>query len=217
MTVAAPAGAAVVVAKQIFVGWTPTRAKALPEHLRVRFDRLLVRRAMDPSCPVNDPNCPFKAQSLRLGQTTAPPGEWNLYWDVDGIWGQWKPALLLARDGQSFPGSQTVDVYVAAGRPWRVFALARECDLGVLGSFRGQGVPIPPCPRTQEIGNPSGDDYPGALQGSYRSPARSLGTHTTNSIVAGSTCPPENTKGCYALTYTVTRVRDEAARMRGNP
>src|ERR671933_305706 len=99
---------------------------------------------MDPSCPLDKPDCPAKAQSLRLGQTTAPPGEWNLYWDVNGIWGQWKPLVLLAR----------------------------ECDLGVLGSFRGQAFLLPPCPRTQEIGNPTGDDYPGAVNAAFPSPSR---------------------------------------------
>lgn len=214
LTIAAAPGRAVVVAKQIFVGWTPTAERALPEHLRVRFDRLLVRRAMDPGCPLDKPDCPFKAETLRLGQTTAPPGEWNLYWDVNGVWGEWKPALLLARDGQSFAGSQTVDVYVGRGRPWRIFTVARECDLGVLGSFGGQSVPMPPCPHTQEIGNPAGDDYPGAIDAAFRSPSAGLGRRTTNSIVAGSTCPPENVKGCYALTYTVTRVDDAKERAR---
>ena len=212
--IAATPGVPLVVAKQIFVGWRPMPAAALPEHLRVRFDRLLVRRAMDPSCPVEKPDCPFKDESLRLGQTTRSPGEWNLNWDVGGIWGQWKPVLMLARDGQSFRGSQTVDVYVARRRPWRVFAFARECDLGVLGSFRGQRFPMPPCPRTQEIGNPAGDDFPGALDAPFRSPAQSLGRHTTNAIVTGSTCPPSNTRGCYALTFTVSRVDDASARAR---
>jgi hypothetical protein len=120
--------------------------------------------------------------------------------------------LLRARDGQSFKGGQTVDVYVGRTQRWRVFAYARECDLGVLGSFRGQAFPMPPCPRTTELGSPSGDDFPGALVAPFRSPAAALGSHTTNSILAGSTCPQENTKGCYALTYTVTRVEDARAR-----
>jgi hypothetical protein len=214
LTIAAAPGKPVVVAKQVFLGWAPMPVRAVPEHLRVRFDSILIRRAMDPSCPTDKPDCPFKAESLRLGQTAAAPGEWNVYWDVNGIWGQWRPAVLRAKDGQSFAGSQTVDVYVGRTQPWRLFSVARECDLGVLGSFRGQAFVMPPCPRTNEIGNPSGDDYPGAVQGGYWLPARSLGRHTTNSIVTGSTCPPENVKGCYALTYTVTRVDDAKTRTR---
>jgi hypothetical protein len=211
-TVAAKQGVPLVIAKQVFVGWTPMPAAALPEHLRVRFDSILMRRAMDPSCPTDKPDCPYKAESTRLGQTANAPGEWNLNWDVNGIWGLWSPVLMRAKDGQTFKGTQTVDVYVGRTQRWRVFAYARECDLGVLGSFRGQAFLMPPCPRTTEIGNPSGDDFPGPLNAPYRSPGAALGTHTTNSIVTGSTCPPENTQGCYALTYTITRVKDEKSR-----
>ena len=210
----APAGARVVLAKQVYAGWTPTPARALPEHLRVSLTKLLVRRAMDPSCPADKPLCPNRVETTRAGQIADAPGEWNLYWDVDGIWGSWTPTTLRARDGQSFAGRQTVDLYVPRGRPWRIFALARECDFGVLGSFAGQSVTVDPCPRSKEIGHSAGDDYPGALEARFASPARSLGVHSTNSIVAGSTCPPENAKGCYALSYTVARVDDAAARAR---
>ena len=34
-----------------------------------------------------------------------------------------------------------------------------------------------------------------------------LGTHVANASTAGSTCPPSNVKGCYQLTYTVSRLR----------
>jgi hypothetical protein len=204
----------VVVAKQVFVGWTPMPARALPDHLRVTLTKLLVRRAMDPSCPADKPLCPNRVQTTRAGQIADAPGEWNLYWDVDGIWGLWSPLTVRARDGQSFTGRQTVDLYVPRGRPWRIFALARECDFGVLGSFGGQNVTVQPCPKSKEIGHSAGDDYPGALEARFASPARSLGAHTTNSIVAGSTCPPENRKGCYALSYAVRRIDDAKARAR---
>ncbi len=210
--VAAAQGRRVIVAKQVFVGWAPVQAAALPVHLRLRFDKLLIRRAMDPSCPQQAPSCPFKNETTLLGQIAPPPGEYELYWDVAGIWGQWQPTVLRAHDGQVFPGRQTVDFYVAAGRPWRLAAHARECDFGVLGSFAGQNVPVWPCPRSKELGHVSGDDYPGSLEAMFRSASASLGTHTTNALVAGSSCPPSNAKGCYAVTYTVTRVRDEAQR-----
>jgi hypothetical protein len=215
LTIAAPAGRKVVVAKQIFVGWTPVRAASLPVHLRVRLDSLLVRRAMDPSCPTNRPDCPARDESLLLGQIATAPGEFQLDWDVGGVWGSWLPRTLRVRDGQAVPGRQTVDVYVPAGRPWRLFVNARECDFGVLGSFAGPTVPVSPCPRSQELGNAAGDDYPGALEQTWRSPAASLGRHTADAIVSGSSCPPTNPRGCYAVTYTVTRVRDEAQRARG--
>jgi hypothetical protein len=73
---------------------------------------------------------------------------------------------------------------------------------------------VVPCPRTNEIGHPSGDDSPGALQAGYWLARRSLGRHTANSMVASSSCPPSNTRGCYALTFTVTRIDDANARAR---
>ncbi len=207
-----PSGARVVLAKQVFVGWAPTPARLLPEHLRLRFTRILIRRAMDPSCPPQNPSCPFANETTLLGQSGKAPGEWNVYWDVAGIWSLWKPALLLARDGQSFAGTQTVDFYVGRAAGWRLFALARECDFGVIGSFAGQNVPIPPCPRTGEIGNAAGDDYAGALETRFASPARSVGPHRTDSFVAGSDCPASNRNGCYAISYTVARIDDAVAR-----
>jgi hypothetical protein len=202
--ISAPVGQKVVVAKQVFVGWTPMPRSALPLHLRVRFDRVQIRRAMDPSCSVQQPACPAAAESTLLGQQADAPGEYQLYWDVAGIWGRWQPATLAARDGSVFPGRQTVDLYVARGRRWRLAMHARECDFGVLGSFGGQDVPLWPCPKTGELGNVVGDDSPGSLEAIHR--GGGLGTHTVNAIVAGSTCPPANADGCYALTYTVRRV-----------
>jgi hypothetical protein len=52
----------VVVAKQVFLGWTNVPASALPEHLKVRLKSLLVRSSTGP---------------------------WSLTWDAAGIWGAW--------------------------------------------------------------------------------------------------------------------------------
>lgn len=207
VTVDSPKGKRVVVARQVYVGWTPMPAAALPQHLRLTFDSLLVRRAMDPSCPPTAPACPAKDETTQLGQIATPPGEWVLYWDVDGIWSRWRPGLLLAHDGQVFRGTQYVDFYVPKGKPWRLFVYGRECDFGALGSFAGQRVPVFPCPHTGELGNVAGDDVPGALVAQFPSPAASVGTHRANAMTAGSTCPPSNRQGCYALTYTVTLER----------
>jgi hypothetical protein len=214
LSIAAPKGRKVVVAKQVYAGWSPVRPASLPVHLRVRFDSLLVRRAMDPSCPSDRPDCPSRDESLLLGQIAQSPGEYQLYWDVAGVWGRWLPGTVRVRDGQTVPGRQTVEVYVASGKPWRLYMHSRECDFGVLGSFAGQNVAVWPCPHTQELGNSVGDDFPGALEQVWGSAASSLGTHRANAIAAGSSCPPANARGCYAVTYTVTRVRDEARRAR---
>jgi hypothetical protein len=197
----APAGARVVIAKQVYLGWS-TGVKV--DHLRLHFDKLLVRRAMDPSCAPDKPDCPAKNETTLLGQIATPPGEWQLAWSVDGIWGSW-PGTLAARDGSTFRGRQSVDFHVVRGRPWTLVVLARECDFGALPGWNGVGHPMGPCPRSNEVGNSSGDDFPGAIQVAYRGAA--LGRHVTNAATGGSSCPPSNLHGCYQLTYTVSRVR----------
>jgi hypothetical protein len=196
-----PVGRRVLIAKQVYVGWTHTPA---PTHLRLHFDKLLVRRAMDPSCPPGKPDCPYARESTLPGQIVTAPGEWQLHWSVDGIWGRW-PGTLAAKDGSAFRGTQAVDFYVARGRPWTLVTLARECDFGALPGWDGPGKPTLPCPASSEVGNSAGDDYPGAIMVTHKGLA--LGTHVANASTAGSTCPSSNVKGCYQLTYTVSRVR----------
>jgi hypothetical protein len=174
------------------------------DHLRLHFDKLLVRRAMDPSCAPDKPACPYANESTLLGQIATAPGEWQLHWVVAGIWGRW-PGTLAAKDGSTFPGRQSVDFYLAPGEPWTLVTLARECDFGALPGWDGPGKPTLPCPRSSEVGNASGDDYPGAIAVTNKGLA--LGTHVANAATAGSTCPPSNVRGCYQLTYTVSRVR----------
>ena len=200
-TVAAAQGARVFVAQQLFA--TCANAPTI-DHLRLHFDKLLVRRAMDPSCPPDKPACPYANESTLLGQITTSPGEWQLMWSVDGIWGRW-PGTLAAKDGSTFTGRQSVDFYVQHGKPWTFVALARECDFGALPGWDGPGHPTAPCPVSNEVGNALGDDYPGAITLTYHGVA--LGRHVSNAPTAGSTCPPSNVNGCYQLTYTVSRVR----------
>jgi len=196
-TIAAAAGARVVVAKQF------VRVGAAGAKLRLHFDKLLVRRAMDPSCPVGKPDCPYKNESTLLGQIASAPGEWQVYWSVNGVWGRW-PGTLAAQDGSVFRGSQSVDFVVRSGQPWTLVTLARDCDFGALPGWDGPGRPTLPCPRSNEIGNSTGDDYGGAITVTQR--GLGLGRHVVNASTAGSTCPPSNTHGCYQLTYTVSRV-----------
>jgi hypothetical protein len=191
-------------AGRIFVGWRPVRRR--PVHLRLRLRELLVRRAMDPGCRVDRPRCKYRNESTRLGQLTSSPGEWNVYVDAAGVWRQWRPAIVRSRDGKRIRGHQRIDFYVGRGKPWRLFVQTRECDFGALGNAFSPKIPVWPCPRSGEVGNAVGDDIPGILVRRFRSPAASLGLHTTNARLEGSTCPPANRRGCYALTYSVTRV-----------
>lgn len=197
-SVAEPAGKRVIVAKQF------VRMGAAGTKLRLHFDKLLVRRAMDPSCAPDKPDCPYKNESTLLGQIASSPGEWQVYWSVDGIWGRW-PGTLPAKDGSVFRGSQSVDFDVRPGRPWTLVTLARDCDFGALPGWDGPGRPTAPCPRSNEIGNSKGDDYAGAITVTQK--GLGLGRHVVNASTAGSTCPPSNVHGCYQLTYTVSRAR----------
>jgi hypothetical protein len=194
------------IAKQIFVGWRPVKPKARPVHLRVRLRELLVRRAMDPGCAPYDLSCPARDESTLIGQVTTSPGEWNVYVDAGGVWAPWKPILLHPADGQKITSKQTIDLYVARGKPWRFFVQTRECDFGSLGNAYSTQGAVQPCPRIVEVGNTVSDDQPGILAVHFRSPTASLGTHRVDSSLAGSTCPAANAKGCYRLTFTVSRI-----------
>ena len=124
---------------------------------------------MDPSCPPDKPTCPYANESTLLGQIVTAPGEWQLHWSVDGIWGRW-PGTLAAKDGSTFRGTQSVDFYVQHGKPWTLVTLARECDFGALPGWDGPGKPTQPCPASSEVGNSAGDDYPGRDHGHEQGP-----------------------------------------------
>jgi hypothetical protein len=199
------AGSGPSMGKRFLVGWRPVRVH--PVHLRLRFNSLLVRRAMDPGCPPYDPNCPDKDESKLLGQVTTAPGEWNVYVDAAGVWRQWLPQVLSVRDGQTIRSKQRVDLYVPSGKPWRLFVQTRECDFGSLGNANSVQGTVAPCPHINEVGNTASDDQPGILAVHFRSPAASVGRHQVNSSLEGSTCPASNVHGCYRLTFTISRIR----------
>jgi hypothetical protein len=200
----APRGRRVVVAKQIFVGLNRVDRAKRPVHLRVSLRSLLVRRAMDPGCPGAREIACGSTQTMLGRQISRPPGEWNVYWSVGGIWGQWDPPVLRPRDGQVFRGRQSVDLYVPRGEPWRLFVFARECDFGSLSM--GGASPLAPCPRSTEVGDLIGDDTAGTIELRFRSPAASLGRHVADATTAGSTCPPVNRRGCFRLVFDVKRM-----------
>jgi hypothetical protein len=213
VSVSAPAGKKVVIAKQIFVGWAPLPAAALPVHLRLTFRELLVRRAMDPGCPLSSPTGCGSVETTLPGQLTRAPGEWALYSDVAGIWASWAPPVLRVNDGQVVPLQRSVDLYVGRKAPWRLLVWARECDFGTLGASALTAA-LAPCPKNVELGDRNGDDSPGTVVDQYRLPAASIGVHRSNAKLAGSTCPPANAQGCYQVTYAVERIDDAEARAR---
>lgn len=193
-----------VVAKEIFVGWSPERRRP-PVHLRVRFERVLVRRAMDPGCPADRPRCGSR-ETTHKDQLSKAPGEWNVYWDVAGIWGMWSPHVLRVEDGTVVRGRQHVDVYLAPGRPWRLLVFARECDFLSFGNASSRRGGVAPCPSGDETGTLAGDDVPGFVVHRFSSPEAALGRHRDDPIRADTSCPRANRHGCYGLVYSVTRI-----------
>ncbi len=202
LVVPARPGKRVVVAQRVLARWSGTPA---PVHLRVRFDRLLVRRAMDPGCPGGRNTC-GSTETTHGEQLSAPPGEWNVYVDAAGVWKTWDRGLLRARDGQVFRGGPTFDLHLVRGRPWRVFVFTRECDFGSLGNADGASHALAPCPKTAEFGTFDGDDVPGIAVARFGSPAAGLGLHVLRPRRHGSTCPAVNRLGCYELAFRVDRV-----------
>jgi hypothetical protein len=203
LDVHAATGQRLVIAQRLLARWT---RGAPTEHVRVRFVRLLVRRAMDPGCSGGRNTCGSK-ETTHGEQSTEPPGEWNVYVDAAGVWKMWGNGLLHARDGQVFRSGPTLDLHLARGRPWRVFVFTRECDFGSLGNADGAGHAMTPCPRSSEFGTFDGDDVPGSAAVRFRSPAAALGLHRLRPQRLGSTCPAVNRLGCYELTFRVERVR----------
>jgi hypothetical protein len=188
-----------VLGAEVFVGWRPARP---PEHLRITFTKLLTRRSMDPTCS----SCPNPESTLNQ-QIVTPPGEWLVYSDADGIWRLW-PGVFHAHDGETFRLHFSQDVFVPRGRRWRLLIWTHECDFGRL-SWSVPTNPMAPCPKTNEFGNFVGDDVPGIATVTYRTPAAALGVHSLDGSTAPpSTCPAaSNPRGCYRITYRVTRVR----------
>jgi hypothetical protein len=199
---AAP-GQRLVVAQRVLATWTRARPA---DHLRVRFVRLLVRRAMDPGCPGGKNTCGSKETTHGDQSTFGPTGEWNVYVDAAGTWRMWGNGLLRARDGQVFRNGPTLDLHLARGRPWRLFVFTRECDFGSLGNADGAGHAMTPCPRSGEFGTFDGDDVPGYSVAHFRSPAAALGLHVLRPQRHGSTCPAVNRLGCYEIAFRVERV-----------
>jgi hypothetical protein len=193
-------GRPVRVAYDIFVGWAPVPPRLRPLHMRVQLQQLLVRRAMDPSCTLTQPDCPARVETTRLGQITHAPGEWALYVDVGGVWTHVRPLVLRVRDGQRVRLQRTFDLYVPRGRPWRIAAFTRECDFGHL-TFSSNTSSVYPCPRSGEFGNSAGDDSPGHIAATG-----ALGRRSADASLKDSTCPASNTHGCYRLTWRVVRL-----------
>jgi hypothetical protein len=218
-----------VMAYTFFAGWNNVPPASLPTHLHVSLDKLEIHRSMDaPDCRTTNTIC--ASESIRQNQQSlcVPPcpGQWNLYWDVNGIWGQWgrsdkDPAVqgeLDVKDGDVLTGNQGVDLYVSPGQGWRFFVVTRECDLGAIGPLHTTPGDLADCPNDRDLADDN--DVPGLVLDQYPSAQASLGTHRSNGKThkddPTSSCPdpPINPDGCYSITYSVSQVNDAAIRTR---
>jgi hypothetical protein len=167
------------------VGWTPAPPPAA--HLRLKLDSVTVARSLDPN-----PD--------RFRQTGPPPGEYNLYVDVNGFWGfiggrgplspgddSWAPGLGAVTDGQKVPVGHAIDFFVPSGGNVRIAISGRECDLPKMD----------PCVVTGEVSD--SNDHPGQAIAQFGSPQAALGAHR---LVSDT--------GDYTLDYSVERLPDAA-------
>jgi hypothetical protein len=214
----------------IFAGWDTLPAAQVPTHLKVVFDRLVVHRSQDPNCTLGAPVTATCAQESRRTEAINPigaftnAGQWNLYYDVQGSWGQFTvngQGELDPTDGTIFPLTQSADIYVPPGKGWRLFVHGRECDLGDLSALsvddqtKQRLVAFADCPQDRDLG--TDNDVPGLLTDTFASAAASLGAHSSDGLThksdPTSTCPDSNVHGCYTIYYHVSLVDDAATRV----
>jgi hypothetical protein len=176
-----------------FVGWEGRSAhEPTPDHLRFTLKTVKVNHSLDPN--QDHPQ-----------QSGPPPGEYNLYLDLNGYWNfigggglantsnpSWLPGLGAVSDGQSFVANRSVDFFVPHGAPVRLDVTGRECDLPRMD----------PCLVNGEVSD--GNDHPGEGIARYASAGAALGDHALHSPVNDD----------YELTYSISRI---AARSDATP
>jgi hypothetical protein len=166
-----------------FVGWEALDFHP-PTHLQFTLKSIKVNRSLDPN--------PDRPQ-----QTGPPPGEYNLYMNLNGYWNfiggrgftngtdsSWAPALGAVSDGQEIPVNRSVDFFVQRGQPVRLDISGRECDLPRMD----------PCLVNAEVSD--GNDQPGEAIATFPSADAAVGDHTLASPV----------KNNYVLSYRISKV-----------
>ena len=166
-----------------FVGWEAQDSHA-PTHLQFLLKSIKVNRSLDPN-----PD--------RFQQSGPPPGEYNLYMNLNGFWNfiggrgftnvsddSWAPALGAVSDGQEINVNRTVDFFVQHGQPVRLDISGRECDLPRMD----------PCLVNAEVSD--GNDQPGEAIATFHSADAAVGDHKLTSPV----------KNNYELNYRISKI-----------
>jgi hypothetical protein len=139
--------------KSFFVGWTGDDQNR-PAHIQVTFKSIKIVNSLDDPQQPAPPNPPDTSAGV-------PPGEWNMYVDVNGYWkllNEWIPGLDSVNSGDVLNINKTIDLHVPQGQGVRLLAVGRECDL----------PKIKPCPATSEVAEDNDD--PGTKADVYSSP-----------------------------------------------
>jgi len=159
--------------KTFFLGWDGAKQE-IPARAEVEFKRLTIHNSLDEPGP-----------STSLG---VPPGEWNLYSNINGIWtliNDYEPRLGAVNSGDVLTLDHKYDLNVADEEGLRVGIDGRECDL----------PRIKPCPATSEVAEDN--DSPGTAADVFPSLDAALGSHTLK---------PAGASPNWELTYEVRKL-----------
>jgi hypothetical protein len=139
--------------KSLFVGWSGP-LQFVPAHIQVVFKKLTIHHSLD------DPTVDSSSQT--------PPGEWNLYSNLNGDWSflnDYAPQIGAVNSGQTIDLNHTYDENVPDGAPLHIVMRGRECDL----------PKINPCPNTTEAAEDNDD--PGTADVTFNSVSDAIGEH----------------------------------------
>jgi hypothetical protein len=158
--------------KSLFVGWSGA-TQFVPAHIQVIFKKLTIHHSLDEPSGFDT-------------SAGVPPGEWNMYSDINGQWkliNDYAPGLAAVNSGDTLELNHTYDLNVADGQPLRIHLDTRECDL----------PKIQPCPATSEVAEDN--DNPGSADITFPSVADAVGDHVIT--------PSHESDPTYELSYEV--------------
>ncbi len=171
--------------KSLFVGWSGA-TQFVPAHIQVIFRQLTINNSLD------QPGADTAAQY--------PPGEYNLYSNINGDWSllnDYAPQIGAVNSGDVLNLNHTYEENVPSGSPVHIVVRGRECDL----------PRINPCANTNEVAEDNDD--PGTSDVTFNSVNDAVGQHVLK---------PPGANPAWQLTYEVRLVRPATkAKITGGP